>query len=90
MQKKDSGIASIKKIINIINSCETSKQLSTCKRLIENYVKMVESKGVINPELIYKRLLKEYNQKCFQIKMIKLFVVNYRKEFERVPVREIA
>lgn len=89
MQKDKSVIPSIKKVINIINSCETTKHLSTCKRLIENYVKMVEFKGVVNPDLVHKRLIKEYNQKVFQIKMIKLFVARHQKEFERVPVREL-
>jgi hypothetical protein len=51
---------------------------------------MVELKGITNPETVRKRLIKEYNQKLFQIKMIKSFVARDRKEFERVPVKAIA
>lgn len=94
MQKNNDGIVSVKKVISIINSCETKKQLDAARRLIDNYVLYVQHKGLINPETVYKRLLKEHKQKCFQIRMISLFVRNDRKEFtkefKRVSVRAIA
>jgi len=90
MQNEKPVIVSVKKVISIINSCETKKQLDASKRLIENYVKMAELKGVVNPDTIRKRLMKEYKQKVFQINMIKSFVRRDRKEFDRVPVKAIA
>jgi len=84
MQKEKPVFTPVKKVLSIINSCETKDQLANCKKLIDNYVKIIKSKGVINSELVLKRLMKEFNQKNFQIKMIKLFVVRHQKEFEKV------
>lgn len=90
MQKERPVIVSVKKVINIINSCETKNQLESSKRLIDNYVKMLKYQGLINPEAVEKRLLKEYKQKIFQITMIKSFLKRDRKEFNRVPVKAVA
>lgn len=90
MQKEKPAIVSIKKVISIINSCETKKQLNASKRLIDNYVQMLRLKGVINPEVVRKRLMKEYNQKCFQINMIRSFMKRDRKQFYKEPDRVTA
>jgi hypothetical protein len=84
MQKKGKSIVSIKKIMSIINSCETTKQLSNCDTIIDNYVNYISKEGVVNPEMVRKRLTKEYKQKLFQLKMLKLFMKTDKKEFIRV------
>jgi len=58
----------IKKVLNIINSCESSSQLKNCLKIIDNYTELVKISGVVNSNLVKKRLLKEYKQKKFQIK----------------------
>lgn len=73
----------VQKILRIINSCETSKQLDNCLDIIDNYVSYTKSKGLVNPELLKLRLLKEFKQKKFQINMIKLFVKDNKNEFEK-------
>jgi hypothetical protein len=90
MQKERPVFIPVKKVLNIINSCETGKQLSSCKKLIDNYVKLIKMQGVVNPELVRKRLMKEFNQKKFQINMIKLFVAKHQKEFYKVHEQAIA
>jgi len=77
----------VKKVLNIINSCETEKQLKSCKKLIDIYVAQTKSKGISNPELLYKRLLKEFKQKSFQISMIKLFIKEARSEFYHEEIK---
>jgi hypothetical protein len=90
MQKKGKSIVSIKKIMSIINSCETTKQLSNCDTIIDNYVNYISKEGVVNPEMVRKRLTKEYKQKLFQLKMLKLFMKTDKKEFIRVADKVVA
>jgi len=71
----------VKKVLEIINSCETSNQLKICLKLINNYTKSIKNKGITNPDLVEKRLLKEYKQKKFQITMIKHFIRIQHKVF---------
>ena len=73
----------VRKVIKIINSCETYSQLKSCEKLINAYVDLVKMKGVINSDLVRKRLLKEYNQKKFQLKMIKSFIRRQKEEFTK-------
>lgn len=79
--RKESDFVPIRKVIKIINSCETTKQLESCKSVITSYVRLIKKMNVINSELVRKRLLKEYNQKKFQLKMIKSFMVRQQKEY---------
>jgi len=90
MQKDKPIFVSVKKVISIINSCETNEQLKTSLRLIDNYVEILKRKGLSNAEIVKKRLMKEFNQKKFQLNMIRLFVKRDNKQFERVPVRMMA
>jgi hypothetical protein len=90
MQKDKPIFVSVKKVISIINSCETNEQLKTSLRLIDNYVEILKRKGLSNTEIVKKRLMKEFNQKKFQLNMIRLFVKRDNKQFERVPVRMMA
>ena len=79
----------VKRVLSIINSCETSDQLDNCTKIIDNYVKQVKKKGVVNSDLLKKRLMKEYTQKCFQLKMIKSFIKRDHEEFEKKYNEEI-
>jgi len=76
------GITSVKKMLIIINSCETNKQLKSASKAIDNYIRLISAKGVINPEAVEARLMREWKQKRFQINMIKSFVVRQYREFE--------
>ena len=77
-----SGIVPIKKMLVIINSCETNKQLKSARKAIDNYIRLIASKGVINPEAVEARLMREWKQKRFQINMIKSFVLRQQRQFE--------
>lgn len=69
----------IKKITDIINSCETEEQLNSCNNVINNYVRLMYNRGIDNPDKLYERLREEYKQKEFQIKMLEMFVdIEYR------------
>lgn len=76
------GIVPLKKILVIINSCETNKQLKSAGKVIDIYIKLLRAKGLINPEDVEARLMREWKQKRFQINMIKSFVVRQSREFE--------
>ncbi len=75
------NFVSIRKVISIINSCEDEQQLKNCLRLIDSYSKTLTKQGLVNSELVVQRLIKEYKQKKFQLRMIRSFVTSYRKEF---------
>jgi len=79
----------VKRVLSIINSCETSDQLDNCIKIIDNYVKQVKKQGVVNSDLLRKRLMKEYNQKCFQLKMISSFIKRDNAEFVKKYNEEI-
>jgi hypothetical protein len=79
----------VKRVLSIINSCETSDQLDNCLKIIDNYVKQVRKKGVVNSDSLRKRLLKEYKQKCFQLKMIQSFIKRDHAEFAKEYNKEI-
>jgi hypothetical protein len=70
----------VKRVLDIINSCETEDQLKNCLRIIGNYVRLVKTKGVSNSELVRKRLLKEYKQKKFQVVMINEYIREYSRQ----------
>jgi hypothetical protein len=89
IRMKEPNFVPVKKVLVIINSCETSDQLDSCLGVIDNYVKQVKRKGVVNTDLLKKRLMKEYSQKCFQIKMIKSFIRRDQEEFTKEFNKEI-
>lgn len=78
---KEIEFVPVKKILSIINSCENESHLKSTKKIIQLYIDQVKNQGVINTELLQKRLEKEYKQKYFQIKMIKLFIQQNKIEF---------
>ena len=84
MKNNNHNFVQVSKVLSIINSCETRKQLKSCLKLINNYVENVKFKGVINFEDVENRLLKEYKQKEFSLCAIKLHIKKEMKEFEEV------
>jgi len=81
---EQSTFVPVKRVLTIINSCETKIQLQSALRLIDNYVAITKYKGVINSELVRKRLMKDWKQKLFQIKMVRSFIRREEKEFRIV------
>ena len=79
----------VKRVLSIINSCETSDQLDNCIKIIDKYVAQVKKKGVVNSDLLKKRLMKEYKQKCFQLNMIRSFIQRDNAEFVKEYNKEI-
>jgi len=79
----NSNFVPVKKVMNIINSCESTSQLQSCLTMIDNYTELLKKQGVVNSELVKKRLIQEYKQKKFQINMIRHFVEMQRKVFYR-------
>ena len=78
----------VKRVLEVINSCETQKQLKSCLRMISNYTNLVKSGGVVNSDLVKKRLMKEYKQKNFQLSMIKEYVEE--QQIEKVETVEVS
>lgn len=90
MRQKNVKFVSPKKIITIINSCETNRQLKTSLRIIDNYIENTSRNGLNNHQDLRNRLMKEYNQKKFQLNMIKMFITRNEKEYRNELVRETA
>ncbi len=65
-------IVPIKKIFKIIDSCITDKQLKTCEKIADFYVKMIKSK-VINYSLIKESLYIRINEKREELKRVHKF-----------------
>ena len=86
----NSKITPVKKVLGIINSCETTVELKSCLNMIDNYTILLKKQGVVNSELVKKRLIQEYKQKKFQINMIRRFILTQRQVFYKEIVREIA
>ena len=82
-----SNFTSVKKVLNIINSCESTSQLKSCLKMIDNYTELLKKQRVVNSELVKKRLIKEYKQKKFQINMIGYFVETQRQVFYKEAIK---
>ncbi|HPC12676.1 MAG TPA: hypothetical protein PKX33_02060 [Candidatus Paceibacterota bacterium] len=67
------NLVPIKKVFSIIDSCTNSDQLAGCMRLATAYTKLVESKGVINPELVKETLNIRIEEKREEIEMVENF-----------------
>jgi len=80
------NLVSIKKMLNIINSCESNKQLKSSLILIQNYLKLLSKQKIKNIKDVETRLITEYNQKKFQLSMMSIFIKNCNKEFSLVAI----
>jgi len=59
----------VKKVISIIESCKTTKQLITSRTLIKNYIKLLKFKRVINYNDVAIYLFEKYDIIKLQIQM---------------------
>ena len=66
--KTDIKFIQVNTIINIINSCETQKQLFSCKNIMTNYINDIKIKGVVNYDDVKSCLQKKYDERCETLK----------------------
>ena len=79
----------IRKIFSIIDSCDRKIQLEACERLTENYVKLAERKGVINPELIKEILHIKIKEKAQELNMSYKFKGKIRRRKPKLRNEEL-
>jgi len=70
---KNNDFVPVKKILNIINSCNSEEQLENCNIVIKNYVNSVKKKGVINYNELENRLNEELLQRQEALYLVKIF-----------------
>jgi len=71
--KNKSVVLPVKKIINVINSCQTEEQVENCKSLIHNYIKSAKKGGVVNINDLSDRLNDELLQRQESLYLVKIF-----------------
>ena len=70
---KNNDFVPVKKILNIINSCNSEEQLENCNIVIKNYVNSVKKNGVINYNELENRLNEELLQRQEALYLVKIF-----------------
>lgn len=70
---KKNEFVPVKKILSIINSCNTAEQIKNCDSLIKNYVHTAKKKGVINYDELEDRLNEELMQRQEALYLVKIF-----------------
>jgi hypothetical protein len=68
---KDISYTSIKKILAIINSCQTDEQLKECKKNIDDYIKVV-AKKITNSVDLKERLYRELEEREEAFYLVKI------------------
>lgn len=71
--KNNNSLVSVKKVLKMINSCQTEEQLESCKDLIDNYIKSAKKNKVINISDLSNRLHEELIQRQEQVYLVKIF-----------------
>jgi hypothetical protein len=71
--KTKNVLVPVKKILNIINSCQNEEQIENCKHLIHNYVKSAQKNKVINVNELSGRLNDEVIQRQEALYLVKIF-----------------
>jgi hypothetical protein len=66
----------VKRILNVINSCQDETQIQNCKVLIHNYVKSAKKNGVLNINELTSRLNDELIQRQEALYLVKMFDKN--------------
>jgi len=66
-------IVAVKKVLNMINACETEEQLEACKSVIENYVKSAKKSGLVNVHDLKHRLDEVYAERQEELYLVKIF-----------------
>ena len=61
--KTEVNYVPVKRILAIINSCETGEEVKKCRKIVNNYVKAVSKQGVTNSEVLKERLNEELEQR---------------------------
>lgn len=58
-----SYVMPVKNVLKMINSCQTYDQIEDCKIMINDYIKFLKNKGLININELKLRLIDELIQK---------------------------
>jgi len=66
-------VVPIRKVFNIIDSCINLKQLKTCESIVDVYIKMIKSQGVVNPSLVRDVLYIRINERIEELNMANNF-----------------
>ena len=72
---KKQQLVPIKKVLGMINSCQTENQIEECKTLVNNYVKAAKKNGLANIEMLQERLDEELLQRQEALYLVKIFNV---------------
>ena len=64
---------SVKKILSIINSCQDQEQIGKCKNVVDNYIKSVKRRGLVNIYELEDRLNNELIQRQEAIYLADMF-----------------
>jgi hypothetical protein len=70
--KNEVSYVPVKKILALINSCQTDEQLENCKHIVNDYVKTVAKKGVTNSLDLKERLYGEIEQREEALYLVKI------------------
>jgi len=70
---KSQPIVSVKKILNMINSCQNEEQLIACKSVLDNYVKSAKRSGVTNIQDLQNRLDEVYEERQEELYLVHIF-----------------
>lgn len=70
---KKNEFVPVKKILNIINSCNSQEQINNCNLIIKNYVRSVKKNGVVNYDELESRLTEELEQRQEALYLVKIF-----------------
>jgi hypothetical protein len=73
---KNNTLVPVKKILNIINSCQDEEQIERCKILINNYIKAVKKNGVVNINELTDRLNEQLLERQEALYLVKIFNKN--------------
>ena len=72
MSKKN-VLVPVKKILKIINSCNTNEQIENCENLVQNYLRSAKRHGVLNVNELSKRLNEELTERQEALYLVKIF-----------------
>jgi len=66
-------VITVKKVLRMINSCQTQSQIDDCRIVVQNYIKSINKKGLVNIEDLKKRLDDELLQRQEAIMLVDIF-----------------
>ena len=66
-------IITVKKILRLINACESQEQIDSCRIVVQTYIKSLNSSGLENIEDLKKRLDDELSQKQEALMLSRMF-----------------